>query len=176
MNTETSKKIQAELETVKSRSPDGLLKPEDVVEFAKSPDTTLHSRFQWDDSKAAHSYRIDQAREIIQRVFVTVLEKPETEHRAFVSLVTDRVRDGGGYRTLVEVMNSAAHRATYVRQALNDVTFWRQKYEAIVELQPIFAAIDKVADSFPTDAVKEETMTKSSRLKQKPVKQKRVVV
>ena len=44
---------------------DNALHAEDVVAAARDPLSPLHSKFQWDDSKAAHRYRLWQARQII---------------------------------------------------------------------------------------------------------------
>lgn len=45
-----------------------------VVEAAKSPSSPLHSRFEWDNTKAGHEYRLAQARKLI-RVFEIVTRK-----------------------------------------------------------------------------------------------------
>lgn len=44
----------------------------DVVEAAHSSNSPLHSYFEWDDKKAAESFRVGTAREIIRTVRVTV--------------------------------------------------------------------------------------------------------
>lgn len=49
----------------------GLLLPERVVEAAKDPNDVLHAEFEWDDAKAAHAHRIEQARELIRSVKYT---------------------------------------------------------------------------------------------------------
>lgn len=43
----------------------GRLTPAAVVEDAKDPASPLHDCFQWDDEKAAHAHRLDQARSLI---------------------------------------------------------------------------------------------------------------
>ena len=45
--------------------------PESVIEQARSKNSALHRHFTWDDTKAAHAYRIQQATQIL-RVVVTV--------------------------------------------------------------------------------------------------------
>jgi len=44
----------------------GLLRPADVIEAARPVGSPLHTRFTWDDTEAAHQYRLWQAREIIR--------------------------------------------------------------------------------------------------------------
>ena len=51
---------------------DGTLTAESVLNDAANPASPLHSHFQWDDSKAAHAYRIDQARTLIRSVRLVI--------------------------------------------------------------------------------------------------------
>jgi hypothetical protein len=46
----------------------GKLSPIAVIEAAREPDSPLHGYFEWDDSKAAEQYRLDQARCLIRSV------------------------------------------------------------------------------------------------------------
>ena len=71
-----------ELEQIRKAN-DGELRPADVVEFARNPDTALHSRFTWDDDKAAAEYRLWQARELI-RVVVQLHPKTNKKMRVYV--------------------------------------------------------------------------------------------
>lgn len=50
----------------------GILRPSDVVEDAKSPDSPLHDLFDWDVNRAAERHWIDRARQIITSVKVVV--------------------------------------------------------------------------------------------------------
>jgi len=137
--------IRSELEQIRCAN-GGLLRPEDVVKFASNKRTALHNEFEWDDAKASAEFRLWQARNVI-RVTVTVLPSPHSDQepvRAYVSVVSDRVQPGGGYRAIGEVMTNDRMRAELVSEALADVKRWRRKYERLRELSPIFKAIDKV--------------------------------
>lgn len=46
----------------------GRLTPAAVVEDAEDPASPLHDCFQWDDEKAAHAHRLDQARSLITSI------------------------------------------------------------------------------------------------------------
>jgi hypothetical protein len=48
----------------------GRLTPEDVVTFAKSKDSPIHSFFEWDIKKAAYAHWLAQARGLITSVMV----------------------------------------------------------------------------------------------------------
>jgi len=134
--------IQNELELLRKQH-DGLIRPTDVVDFARDPKTALHERFTWDDGKAATEYRLWQAREII-RVSVTFMPSIEKEYRTYVSLLDDRQREGGGYRSVVSVLKNPARRETMLSEALAELDGFRQRYAMLKELAPVFAAIDRV--------------------------------
>lgn len=142
---DTAKAIRDELETIRVRH-GGVLKPEDVVEFARNKRTALHDRFTWDDTEAAAAWRLEEARRVIRVVVEKLPSQYENEEpvRMFVSLPGDRCVPGGGYRSLAEVMSSEDLRSAYLAEALGAAKAWRRKYERIKELRPVFRAIDRV--------------------------------
>lgn len=141
----TEAKVQ-ELEFVRTQH-GGVLRPEDVVEFARNERTALHAEFQWDDSEAAQQYRLWQARQVI-RLTITVVDSPAGKQTLpmYVSLVPDRQKPGGGYRPLVEVMTAEDMRDQLLRQALGELKTVRKKYQQLQELRPIFRAIERVEE------------------------------
>lgn len=143
--TEHRELIRDELEQIRQLH-GGLLKPEDVVRFARNERTALHQEFEWDDARASAEYRLEQARKVI-RVAVTILPSPHSDQepvRAYVSVASDRAQPGGGYRAFADVMTDDAMRAELVNEAIGEAKRWRRKYERLRELAPIFRAIDKV--------------------------------
>lgn len=60
--------VAAELERI--RRANGGVKPEDVIEAASDGNSPIHNVFDWDDSTAAHEYRLIQARQLIRAVVV----------------------------------------------------------------------------------------------------------
>lgn len=135
-------RIIKELEFIRKKN-GGLLRGADVVDFATNPKTALHDKFQWDDSAAAREFRLWQARELI-RVAVTVLKGTDKSTRCFVSLYDDRKTDGGGYRAMVDVMSDPEMRTALLQQANAEAQSYRQKYRMLLELAPLFEAMDKV--------------------------------
>jgi hypothetical protein len=140
----TIEQIQAELAQIQEQH--GTLRAEDVVEFARNTRTALHAEFQWDDTEAAKQYRLSQARKII-RINVQVLPtaRGNVTVPVYVSLSSDRIQPGGGYRRLEDVMNDADLRQQFLDQALAEFERVRRKYQNLQELAPIFAAIERVA-------------------------------
>ena len=55
---------------------DGKLTAESVLEDGTDPASPLHSQFEWDDQIAAFQFRLEQARAIVRRAHVTILERP----------------------------------------------------------------------------------------------------
>jgi hypothetical protein len=134
--------IRDELELVR-RNGGGILRPVDVVVFAKDEGTTLHGCFEWDDSKAAHEHRLEQARKLI-RVKLTMIADHPRAVRAYVSLQRDRETDGGGYRAIVDVMSDDEMREQLLDEALDELNRFRRKYSMLKALAPIFEATDQV--------------------------------
>lgn len=132
----------------------GILRPADVVEWARThQDSALHSKFEWDDAKAAHGFRLWQAREII-RVVVTVEQSDTEPVRAYVSLGTDREQPGGGYRKLFAVLRDPKRRQELLAQALEELQAFETKYNRLRELAAVFEEAKRVRRraSIPTDA------------------------
>lgn len=142
----TSTKIQRELELIRKKH-GGLLRPSDVVEFARAKDTELHRHFQWDDSRAAGEYRLLQARHLI-RVVVHVAPATNESIRTFVSLRSDRTK-GNGYRAFAEVMNDKDLTQKLMADARADLAYFAQKYNRlrdVAETRHIFEAIDEFVE------------------------------
>lgn len=119
----------------------GVLKPEAVVEEARPKSSPLHKRFTWDNSKAAHEYRLWQARQLI-RVVVETIEGVKGRHEVFVSLSNDRKE--GGYRVMTDVLTDAQMRRQMLDDALRELDWFQQKYSRLRELSSVFAVIRKV--------------------------------
>jgi len=133
--------IQGELEEI-AQVNNGLLFPGNVVEYAKDEDTALHSQFEWDDTRAGHAYRLEQARRVI-RMYVTVIPEAEKETRMFVSLKSDRY-EGGGYRFTTDVMSDIERRKELLGEAHRNFKQWQKRYNDLRELSPVFEAMDAV--------------------------------
>jgi hypothetical protein len=123
----------------------GMLRPEDVVDFARNPATALHAAFTWDDTEAAKAYRLYQARQIIRVSVVLLPMEPQVKYRAFVSLKDDRYHDRG-YRSLVTVLADGDLRQAMLAEAVVDMKTFIQKYKSLKELAGVFAEMEKVIE------------------------------
>lgn len=134
----TSPEVVAELKRIAAEN-GGILLPERVVAEAADASSPLHSKFTWDDTEAAHNYRLWEARQLI-RVCVTYLDgnKDKPPMRVFVSLTADR--NEGGYRVTSDVMSDSEQRKQLLTDALEELEAFQRKYEALKELADVFAA------------------------------------
>ena len=133
-------RITEELKRIATKN-NGKLYPRDVVEEARPETSPLHSSFEWDDSVAAESYRIEQARKLIQ-VSVTILPGSAEPIRAFVSLTTDRKQEGG-YLPVETVMTSFDLREQMLADAAAELKTFVTKYNTIKELVEVTTAANK---------------------------------
>jgi len=136
--------IAEELEFVRTRSGDGKLRTQDVVEFAKAEHTALHGQFEWDDTKASYNYRLWQARRLI-RAAVTVLPSTGETIEAYVSLTPNR-HDNGGYTAMVDILSDAELYQQMLQDALREMELFEAKYRRLSELAPVFKAAKKVRE------------------------------
>lgn len=128
-----------ELEIIRHRN-GNILRPRDVVEYARDKSTKLHSRFEWDDDVAAAEFRLEQARRIV-RFTVVVLPNHNKSTHAYVSLTSDR-QNKDSYRHIADVMADPLARQHLISQALGEAEAWRKRHATLVELTKIFDAID----------------------------------
>lgn len=133
--------ILAELRKI-AKKHDGRIVPAWVVEQAKDRASLLHEEFTWDNKKAAHEYRLWQARELIGQYWVV---EPSSQEpiRMFLSLGSDRSAKAG-YRHSADVLSDPDQRAEWLGMALDDLVGWQRQYGSLTELSDVFAAISRV--------------------------------
>jgi hypothetical protein len=131
-----------ELERI-AKARHGELRVQDVVEAARPAASPLHSWFNWDDTEAAHQWRLQQARQLIRVTIAYVGDNEDSiPIRVFVSLTTDRYnKDGGGYRVTTAVLSDAEHRQQLLDDAMAEMKRFRAKYNSLKELAEVFDAM-----------------------------------
>lgn len=122
----------------------GNLTAEAVVKAATPVSHPLHERFEWDDKKAGHEFRLQQAQQIIRYTVITIPGKSEPV-RAFVSLPDDRgAASEYQYREIVNVMKSETMRKQLLESARAEMHSFKRRYSELEELSDVFAAMNKV--------------------------------
>lgn len=142
-------KIGKALEEI-SEKVGGHLTPRAVVDAARDRKNALHVHFEWDDKLAAESYRITQARDIIQAIHIVSDSVPSGYARAFLS-ISDK--SGTSYRTLEEVMSSADLQSRILAQAERDLISFETRYS---ELQDICGIVRKAREKVASKRIKHE--------------------
>jgi len=134
-------KIRKELLKI-AKEYNGIIQPVIVVEKARDVKNPLHSCFEWDNSKAAEAFRLEQARGLI-RTYVTVFSEETHPQDVFVSLSTDR-KAGGGYRVLADVIGDADMKKILLKDALNEMVYFTKKYNRLQELASVIKVMNEV--------------------------------
>lgn len=104
--------------------------PGEVVADAANPDSPLHDAFVWDDTKAAHEYRIGQAREMIRHVRVEIVLTKRSVVVPFYLSDGDERADSG-YETIEDVGRDAAKSEQVFLRELRAVQGHLERADAI---------------------------------------------
>jgi hypothetical protein len=132
--------LEQELLAIKGE--DELLTAEAVVVWAaRHRRSAVASRLEWDDAKAGHQHRLNQARQLI--VSLEISMAPNT--RMFYSLSIDRGnKRGGGYRDIRDIIQSKTLYDILMADALNELRRMQEQYERLTELAPLWKEVEKI--------------------------------
>lgn len=126
-----------ELERIRREK--GTLVPADVVEEAAAAGSPLHPAFEWDDSAAAHEYRLAQARRLITSV--RVVDSPVRAPVAYVSVRT--AAKGREYLPVAEALSDEQVRARVLDEARAFIESLERRYSAFVQASDVLAGLRK---------------------------------
>lgn len=120
------------------------LTPEVVLEDARRPRSPLHKYFEWDDSSAAESWRLNQARALVRSVRVVFeSDDKEVSHdmRAFISVVgEDKKRV---YMPSVEAMADDEIFEQVLQQLTRDINGLKKRYAKYREFSTFFRSLHR---------------------------------
>ena len=111
--------VGKELEKIRKK---GDLTAEAVVDAARDESSPMHDDFEWDDSKAAHEYRLVTARTLIRSIEV-IIENGGQSKQQYVHVQIDQPTSEekrsrvGKYETMAVVVS----RVDYYQQALEEL-------------------------------------------------------
>ena len=125
-----------------ARRNNGVLMIDDVLQAAQDENNILHRHFEWDDSEAAKQFRREQARSLIQKCKITVLDSTPTHVRAFISLPSDR-EAGGGYRMTANVLGNEDMKEEFEHDIRLTIARWTKKLHLIdIDLAKLIVQLD----------------------------------
>ena len=150
----TSAQVVGEELTRISKESDGLV-PSVVVEESRPKAAVLHGHFEWHNGTAADAYRVHQARQIINCVYVTHELSPilQTQTQAFVNV---RVHEDSGddpfgnrgraYLPAEEVATDPDLRKKHLQMLQMRLKNLRREHANFAELGRVWAAVDECCD------------------------------
>ena len=115
--------------------------PQAIVDYARDENTELHKCFQWDDTKAAESWRRQQARLVVCSLTVTVETK---EHGAQTYRIIEHDSISKTYKPVIFTVRNKDEYGALLSAAKADLAAFRQKYKNLVELQNVIDEIEKL--------------------------------
>lgn len=139
--------VQVELERVRKKN-DGELSPNSVIDAAKAKRSKLHRFFTWDNSEAAHQYRLVEARRVIQSIEVVRSEAPEVG--ATREWQTRRAKSNPKevvYDRMDEVLKDPEARTELLSRALSELLSIRRRYQQLQELSIVFRQLDDLLET-----------------------------
>lgn len=128
----------------------GRLTPKDVVDEARSPQSILHSYFEWDLEKAAERHWIQTARQIISHIKVRIVTSSgkQVPVRNWFSVRTEP--DEGGkiaYVSVERIQSNKFLREQVIRDALREAQAWGERYKIYRELDSIRFEVERTVKS-----------------------------
>ena len=119
----------------------GVVTAEKVVAIAENENNVLHNYFEWDNEKAGHLWRKQQARTLIACVEVTYINEDKTDPvtvRAFVNTKKDQ-----GYQRIEKVVTDIDSYQRLLDKAYDDLRVVRDKYTDLQEIQEKLSFLDE---------------------------------
>lgn len=115
---------------------------EQVLDLAENSSTELHKCFQWDDEKAARSWRLEQARAMCRSFTVVIETSEKKEPQAFRLVQHDK--EEKVYRPVVFTVRNEDQYEALLRKAKDELASFKRRYKSIVELEKVIDEIDAV--------------------------------
>jgi len=112
------------------------LTPEAVVDAAKDKSNPLHAVFEWDDGKAGHQFRLQQANTLIRSVVVTVSRETTSSAPMSVS-----VSESAKPSTTASVVSAEELHKQRVDRGWADLAAWQKTYGSVPEFAGVAAAL-----------------------------------
>lgn len=131
------------------RRENGTLNKFILLDSSRDKDALLHGCFEWNDSKAAEAYRLDQAQHFISNIVCVMAESEEKEpmqFRAFVNVADQAHSEKGSFVPIVEALSQEGYRQIVLKNALSELKTFKEKYSQFKELAKVFTAIDEVTN------------------------------
>lgn len=118
----------------------GDCKPEEIVEFAEDEETELHKCFEWDDTKAAQRWRVQQAR-IVCNSLTVIVEEDVDEPISYRLIEHDS--EELVYRPITVIARNEDQYNRLLYRARQEMAQFKKRYASLKELASVIDAIDR---------------------------------
>lgn len=133
-------------ELLRIRDEYGELTAEAIVASATSQNSPIHGEFIWDDSEAAHQYRLNQARRLVKIVKEPYVRPTGEQSRVRFFHAVPQDDNRTVYSPLNEIIDDPISTAIILRQAEREWrTLWG-RYQHLSEFVDIVRGAVKVAE------------------------------
>lgn len=119
----------------------GSATPQQILEKARDESTELHKCFTWDDTIAAEKYRLAQARQVVCKLKIEIIEQEKQEPTPIRFFYKT---DKSGYKPTSFIVKHVDEYQFLLERALRELEAFKQKYKNIAELEAVFEAIDNI--------------------------------
>lgn len=113
----------------------GIVTAEEVVRVATAEASPLHHVFEWDTTKAAHLYRLMQARWLIKYVQVEITGQ-QTDGYINAIVEVDNLSMRGYVSTQTALSNKKIYQQV-LSTATRELQYWQKKYRSLRDLQGV---------------------------------------
>ena len=136
--------VGAEFEKIEKQY--GSVTSELVLQSATPEDSPLHEIFEWDDSKAAHSYRLQQATVLICNLSCEVETENELKPIVARAYIDVSGNTKGSFVNVKAAFQNQDSRELVLQRALNELKAFQEKYKNLLELADLFSVIDELVE------------------------------
>ena len=112
--------------------------PENIVEYARNPESELHKCFEWNDTVAAEKYRIEQARQVLR----TLVIKQETKQDKPPLRLFYKTNQREEYKPINLIVKQNDEYQIFLKRAQDELRAFKRKYHFLTELEEIFELIE----------------------------------
>ena len=116
------------------------LTAESIIKRAENENSPLHDFFTWEDSIAAHQWRLQEARILVNEVKIIIEDK---EYAAFENVSVSHnegTLKSKQYMSTLEIIDNEELRKQVIRRSLEALKHWELKNQSYTELRPIIKA------------------------------------
>ena len=137
--------VQQEIDDIAAKDPDGKCKNEALVEYARThANSESHKLFDWNDTTAAHKYRLHQAGRIKCEIMTIVTQNPSQNKTVGGSVVFQTCTNhslptpGTGHKNIEIILQSQTDTAALDREMVRSIEIFANHFEKRFCLAPSY--------------------------------------